>query len=201
MFALDGGRLALVVGDVSGKGLEAASRTAEIKYTLRAYLREYSDAPSALSRLNAFLCASRAMEANSDEYFVVMTLAIVDSSTGMARIAVAGAEPPILLHTDGTFEEIPVSGMPLGIAAKANYLAADVFLDTGDLLLVATDGVTEARQGRQFLGNDGMARLAAESLERGGSLAEIGEGILEGAKAFASGRLHDDICLLLARRK
>ena len=201
VFALDGGRLALVVGDVSGKGLEAASRTAEIKYTLRAYLREYSDAPSALSRLNAFLCASRAMEANSDEYFVVMTLAIVDSSTGMARIAVAGAEPPILLHTDGTVEEIAVSGMPLGIAAKVNYLAADVFLDTGDLLLVATDGVTEARQGRQFLGNDGMARLAAESLERGGSLAEIGEGILEGAKAFASGRLHDDICLLLARRK
>ena len=200
VFALDGGRLALVVGDVSGKGLEAASRTAEIKYTLRAYLREHSDAASALSRLNAFLCESQAMEAGSDEYFVVMTLAIVDSSTGMARIAVAGAEPPILLHTDGTFEEVSVSGMPLGIASKANYLAADVFLDMGDLLLIATDGVTEARQGRQFLGNDGMAHLAAESLGRG-SLVEIGKGILEGAKAFASGHLHDDICLLLARRK
>ena len=200
VFALDGGKLALVVGDVSGKGLEAASRTAEIKYTLRAYLREHSDAASALSRLNAFLCESQAMEAGSDEYFVVMTLAVVDSSTGMARIAAAGAEPPILLHSDGAFEEISVSGMPLGIAAKANYLATDVFLDTDDLLLIATDGVTEARQGRQFLGNDGMARLAAEMLGRG-SLAEIGEGILEGAKAFASGRLHDDICLLLARRK
>ena len=200
VFALDGGRLALVVGDVSGKGLEAASRTAEIKYTLRAYLREHSDAASALSRLNAFLCESQAMEAGDDEYFVVLTLAVVDSSTGQARVAVAGAEPPILLHPGGAFEEVAASGIPLGVAPKANYSAADLYLDPGDVLLIATDGVTEARRGKQFLGNDGMARLAAESLERG-TLAEIGEGVLEGAKAFASGRLHDDICLLLARRK
>lgn len=201
VFALDGGRLALVVGDVSGKGLEAASRTAEIKYTLRAYLREHSDAASALGRLNAFLCESQAMDAgSSDEYFVVLTLAVVDTATGNVRIAAAGAEPPILLRPGGTFEEIAVSGMPLGIAPKANYQATDLYLERGDLLLIATDGVTEARQGRQFLGNDGMARLAAECLPLG-SLAEIGEGILEGAKTFASGRLHDDICLLLARRK
>ena len=200
VFALDGGRLALVVGDVSGKGLEAASRTAEIKYTLRAYLREHSDAASALSRLNAFLCESQAMEANADEYFVVLTLAVVDTATGMARLAVAGAEPPILLHPEGVFEEIDVSGVPLGITPKANYLATELYLDAGDLLLIATDGVTEARRDRQFLGNDGMARLAAASL-RLGSLAEIGQAILDGAKSFAQDRLHDDVCLLLARRK
>lgn len=200
VFALDGGRLALVVGDVSGKGLEAASRTAEIKYTLRAYLREHSDAASALSRLNAFLCESQAMEQNSDEYFVVLTLAVVDAATGMARIAAAGAEPPIVLHPDGTFAEVAVSGVPLGIAAKAGYQAADLYLDTGDLLLVATDGVTEARHGREFLGNDGMARLAAAALPLG-SLSGIGQAVLDGAKTFAENRLHDDICLLLARRK
>ncbi len=201
VFALDGGRLALVVGDVSGKGLEAASRTAEIKYTLRAYLREHSDAASALSRLNAFLCESQAMEAgSSDEYFVVLTLAVVDTATGMARIAAAGAEPPILLHPDGTFAEVAVSGIPLGIAVKANYQATDLYLDTGDLLLIATDGVTEARQGRQFLGNDGMARLAAAALPLG-PLADIGQAVLDGAKSFAENRLHDDVCLLLARRK
>ncbi|MGI4791537.1 MAG: PAS domain S-box protein [Janthinobacterium lividum] len=200
VFALDGSRLALVVGDVSGKGLEAASRTAEIKYTLRAYLREHSDAASALSRLNAFLCEAQAMEGSNQEYFVVLTLAIVETDTGMAHLAAAGAEPPIVLHPDGSFEEIKVSGVPLGIAPKANYLGVDLYLETGDLLLVATDGITEARHGRQFLGNDGMARLAAKSLSLG-SLAEIGQGILEGAKAFAQNRLHDDVCLLLARRR
>ena len=200
VFALDGGRLALVVGDVSGKGLEAASRTAEIKYTLRAYLREHSDAASALSRLNAFLCEAQALESGSDEYFVVMTLAVVDTATGLARLAVAGAEPPILLHSDGAFEEIKVSGTPLGIVPKASYAGVDLYLDMGDLLLVATDGVTEARHGRQFLGNDGMARLAAAALPLG-DLAAIGGAVLEGAKAFADNRLHDDVCLLLARRK
>jgi len=200
VFALDGGRLALVVGDVSGKGLEAASRTAEIKYTLRAYLREHSDAASALTRLNAFLCEAQAMEAGTDEYFVVMTLAVVEPATGLVRLAVAGSEPPILLHSDGSFEEIPVSGMPLGVAVKANYAGKDLYLETDDLLLVATDGITEARQGHKFLGNDGMARLASEALPLG-SLKEIGQAILEGAKSFAGNRLHDDVCLLLARRR
>lgn len=200
VFALSGGRLALVVGDVSGKGLEAASRTAEIKYTLRAYLRENSDAASALSRLNSFLCESQAMEASEGEYFVVMTLAVVDTATGMAHLAAAGAEPPVLLHSDGTFTEVAASGIPLGIAAKGNYLATDLYLDTGDLLLIATDGVTEARRGREFLGNDGMARLAAAALPLG-SLTGIGQAVLDGAKSFAENRLHDDVCLLLARRK
>lgn len=200
VFALDGGRLALVVGDVSGKGLEAASRTAEIKYTLRAYLREHSDAASALSRLNAFLCESQAMDAGEGEYFVVMTLAVVDAATGVTRIAAAGAEPPVVLHPDGAFEEVAVNGIPLGIAAKASYLAADLHLEAGDLLLVATDGVTEARQGREFLGNDGMARLAAAALPQG-SLAGIGQAVLDGTKSFTENRLHDDVCLLLARRK
>ena len=200
VFALDGGRLALVVGDVSGKGLEAASRTAEIKYTLRAYLREHSDAASALSRLNAFLCESQMMEAGDQEYFVVMTLAVVETTTGLTRIAAAGAEPPILLHPDGTFEEIKVRGLPLGVAAKTNYSATEISLDAGDLLLIATDGITEARHGRQFLGNDGMAQLAAKSLPLG-ALAEIGQAVWEGAKSFAQGRLHDDVCLLLARRR
>ncbi len=200
VFALDGGRLALVVGDVSGKGLEAASRTAEIKYTLRAYLREHSDAASALGRLNAFLCESQALETGSGEYFVVMTLAVVDTASGMAQIAAAGAEPPIVLHSDGAFSEVPVSGMPLGIAPKASYLAALLDLEDGDLLMIATDGVTEARRGREFLGNDGMARLAAGALPLG-PLADIGQAVLDGAKAFAEDRLHDDVCLLLARRR
>ena len=200
VFALDGERLALVVGDVSGKGLEAASRTAEIKYTLRAYLREHSDAASALSRLNAFLCEAQAMDTRTEEYFVVMTLAVVERASGRAHIAVAGSEPPIMLHPDGSFEEIAVNGMPLGIAAKANYLGVDAEMNPGDVLLVATDGITEARQGSRFLGNDGMARLAANALPLG-SLADIAQTILEGAKAFAGNRLHDDVCLLLARRK
>lgn len=200
VFALDGGRLALAVGDVSGKGLEAASRTAEIKYTLRAYLREHTDPASALSRLNAFLCEAQTMDDSADEYFVVMTLAVLEVATGMVHLAVAGSEPPLVLRSEGSFQEVAVSGVPLGIAAKANYSGVDFYLEPDALLLVATDGITEARRGRQFLGNDGMARLALEALPLG-SLKDIAQAVLDGATAFAENRLHDDVCLLLARRK
>ncbi len=124
IFALENGRLALVVGDVSGKGLEAASRTAEIKFTLRAYLREYP---------------------------------------------------------------------------HAVYASAQLTQSVGDLLLVATDGLTEARRGHTFLGGDGLADLARRALGAG-TLSQIGQAVLDGAQAFAGGRLHDDACLLLARR-
>ena len=201
VFALDGGRLALVVGDVSGKGLAAASRTAEIKYTLRAYLREHSGAATALTRLNSFLCEAQVLEADPQDYFVALTLAVVDSTTGAVQVAVAGAEPPLLLRVGGTFEEVQTNGLPLGVAPKAEYQQVPVQIAPGDLLLIATDGVTEARRGREFLGNEGLVALAAQALTNGGTLAEVGEAILGGAQDFAQGKLHDDVCLLLARRR
>jgi PAS domain S-box-containing protein len=203
-FALDGGRLALVVGDVSGKGLQAASRTAEIKFTLRAYLREYAQTGPALSRLNAFLCEAQLLEAGVSEgdyrdYFVCVTLAVINPATGAMELAVAGAEPPLILRAGGGFEEARAGGMPLGIAPKAMYEADLTHLEPGDLLLMATDGITEARQGNDFLGNSGLAELARQAQGRA-ALAETGQAILDGARAFARGEQHDDVCLLLARR-
>ncbi len=184
---------------------ELVARSVRSAVRFQQVQREKEAALKALSRLNAFLCESQAMEAGSDEqgsaeYFVVLTLAVVESATGRTQIAVAGSEPPILLHSDGTFEEVAVNGMPLGVAAKAKYQGKDLCLEANDMLLVATDGITEARRGREFLGNEGMARLAADALPLG-SLAEIGQAVLAGAKSFANDRLHDDVCLLLARRK
>ncbi len=199
VFALEDGKLALVVGDVSGKGLEAASRTAEIKFTLRAYLREYPHAAPAMERLNAFLCEARALEMPVSGYFVCLTLAILSPASGRLEICSAGAEPSFLLRAIGETVILHEGGLPLGVAAKAEYLSLTVTQEPGDLLLIITDGLTEARHGREFLGEDGVADLARLSLEAGG-LAEIGQAILSGAQAFAGGHLHDDACLLLARR-
>ncbi len=199
MFALEDGKLALVVGDVSGKGLEAASRTAEIKFTLRAYLREYPHAATAMERLNAFLCESRALEMPLSGYFVCLTLAIVSPTTGGMELCSAGAEPSFLLRATGETLALHEGGLPLGVAAKAEYSSLTVTQEVGDLLLIITDGLSEARQGREFLGDAGVADLARRSLQAG-SLAEIGQAILSGAQAFARAPLHDDVCLLLARR-
>ena len=199
VFAVDGGRIALVVADVSGKGLEAASRTAEIKFTLRAYLREYPHGASALTRLNSFLCEAQMLEADPQDYFVVLTLILIDPQTGIMEITLAGAELPLVLRADGTLEEVGEGGMLLGISPKQEYALSTGRLEVGDILLAATDGITEARQGRNLLGNDGMARMAQEarSLE---TLAEMGQAIFSSAQEYAGGKLHDDACLLLARR-
>lgn len=199
VFAVGGGRIALVVGDVSGKGLEAASRTAEIKFTLRAYLREYPHATSALTRLNAFLCEAQLLEADPQDYFVVLTLILIDPQTGCVEIALAGAEPPIILRKDGTSAEVSGGGMLLGISPKQEYSLSTELLEVGDILLAATDGITEARRGMDLLGNGGMTQIAQEA-KKLGTLAEMGQAILSGAKEYAGGKLHDDVCLLLVRR-
>jgi serine phosphatase RsbU (regulator of sigma subunit) len=64
---------------------------------------------------------------------------------------------------------------------------------------MVTDGITEARHNGEFLGYDGLTRLADEA-RRLGSLGEMARGILDGARAFADGKLHDDACLVLAQR-
>ena len=199
IFVLEEGKVALVVGDISGKGLQAASRTAEAKYTLRAYLREYSHAAVALSRLNLFLCESQMLSNEQPEYFLCLTLAIISPRTGQIEIAAAGMEPPLLLPAVGEPIEIPVSGLPMGITPKAEYEALRLTLDRGTRLLIATDGITEAGKGEKLLGNIGLSRLAAQ-MPASATIQEIGGAVLDGARSYSGGHFRDDVCLLLAER-
>ncbi|MGI4788191.1 MAG: GAF domain-containing SpoIIE family protein phosphatase [Janthinobacterium lividum] len=202
-FAVDEGRIAFAVGDASGKGLAAAVRTAEAKFALRAFLREDPAPGMALTRLNNLLCASQRLEARDDDTFIVMTLAVVDIATGSALFATAGAEPPLILRADGSIDEVLTRGVPLGFLAPQQYPEMEYFFDPGETLLLATDGITEARQGQDFLGYEGMAALAVSrhsSSDGPVPVQEIAQTILDGAQEFAGGKLHDDACLLLIRR-
>ena len=199
-FALGADKVALVVGDVAGKGLEAAARTAEVKYALRAFLHEHSDPARTLAQLNDFLCQFHDFGTEASPRFVVIALGIVDVHTGEAVFSHTGAEATLLLHRDGSVEEPTVRGLPLGIQRGAEYETCSWTLGLGDTLLLATDGLTEARQGNGFLGMDGLTRLAAEARECA-SLPEMGDAIMQGVKDFAGGSLRDDACLLLARRR
>ena len=199
-FALDGGRVALVVGDVSGKGLAAAAHTAEVKYALRAYLRETPAPGRALSRLNAFVHDNHRLgDAADDNTFVTLAVVVIHPATGEATAAVAGAEPPLLLRAGSAAEMVTVKGGLLGMVREMEYEAAGFILAPGDAVILVTDGITEARHGHAFLDYEGMARLA-QSAAAACPVHEIGRAVLEGARAFAGGSLADDACLLLARR-
>jgi CHASE3 domain sensor protein len=202
-FSLSDGRVALVVGDASGKGLTAAARTAETKYALRAYLREHGSAAGALGRLNDFLCHAQTLDKGVLEpgTFVALSLALVDAATGETEYALAGVEPPVLLRSaGGAVAPAAHPGLPLGVEPGHVYESTFVVLAPGDVFFLATDGITEARRSRrEFLGYEGMVALA-ESVPPRASLAQVGQAVLEGARAFANGKLTDDACLLLVRR-
>ena len=199
-FALDGGRVAFIVGDASGKGLEAAVRTAEVKFALRALLHQDPAPASALARLNDFVCAAQRLEARAEDTFVAMTVAVVEAATGEVSIATGGAEPPLLLRAAGGAEEIRTGGVPVGFLAEQEYGSRDFRLDGGDILLLATDGVTEARRDKEFLGYEGMVALAEAVASPSAPLRDVAQAVLDGARDFAGGTLHDDACLLLIRR-
>lgn len=227
-FALDGGFVALVVGDVAGKGLAAAMQTAEVRFTLRSVLREMSchppqtrgtvtaglpEAGEALRRLNALLCAAYRLEPREREPgFVCLALLVTDPATGRAACACAGMEPPLMLRAAGDVETFEEAGPPLGILDAVEYPTTDFVLGRdGDTFLMTTDGLTEARrEAATFFGPEGVARAAREALllrepaEQGTAeqaLARIGERIVATATEFNAGaQLQDDVCLMLVRR-
>ena len=199
-FALSGGRVALVVGDVSGKGLAAAGRTAEVKYALRTFLHEYPAPEVALTHLNDFICETHRLDAEQEDVFIVLALAVVDTVNGTVTFSAAGAEPALILRASGTAEPLEIIGLPLGIQQDAQYTATSALLEFGETVLMATDGITEARRGRTFLGLEGMAAIAEKATPTA-SLLQLSLAIYGGARDFAEGSLRDDICLLLARRQ
>jgi len=198
-FALSEDRVALVVGDVSGKGLTAAGRTAEVKYALRAFLHEYAALDQALDRLNKFICETHRLDVLNQETFIVLALTVVNTVTGEALFSTAGAEPTLILRSDGIVESIELTGCPLGVDPDSKYYVEAALLQMGETVIMATDGVTEARSGRDFLGSEGVARIA-EKAGTAISVEQLTRALYTGAVEFAGEGLRDDVCLLLARR-
>jgi PAS domain S-box-containing protein len=209
-FAMADGKVALVVGDVSGKGLEAAARTAEAKFTLRAYLRETQQPEEAMERLNTFLCDSQRLEKLPDLSFICLALVVIDPAAETAAVCVAGSEPPMLFR-GGAVEEVRITGLPLGVERETHYDVVQVRFSAGDSLIIATDGIMEARRRGELFGIERIIGIARQSLacpeeeQRPDSerdmkpLRDVGRDILQGAQDFAGGVLTDDACILLVR--
>jgi serine phosphatase RsbU (regulator of sigma subunit) len=200
-FTLPGNKVALVVGDVAGKGLAAAARSAEVKYALRVYLRESPSPSEAVTRLNNFLCDVQGMDGRIGDAFVALAAAVIDPTTGEAQIVQAGLEPPLVQRADGTTETVEQGAMPLGILSGAEYRDDPLTLFPGDLLLLLTDGITEARAGREFFGFDGVEGVLRTFKTAETPLQVIGQSVVDEARAFGGGTSRDDACLLLARRE
>ncbi|MBC7806479.1 MAG: SpoIIE family protein phosphatase [Akkermansiaceae bacterium] len=203
VFAVAENVVGVVVGDVTGKGLEAATYTAEIKFILRGFLRESGDPADALARLNRFVVdAERLDAAHLGSTYCAVSLACINTATGEIDCATAGAEPPLIFRAGSDVTDaVPTGGPMLGVAADLVYEAHSYQLHKGDLYVAYTDGLTEARRNKVFWGQEGLMEVIRETaFAQAQPLQVVADEVARQAKDWANGRQQDDVCLLLVRR-
>lgn len=191
-YAPHGQRLAVVVGDVAGHGIEPAITAFQVKYLLRVFLRSYRDPGQALEELNRVLYA----EGRTEE-FVSLCVLVFDTEAGTMRWASAG-HPAAWLWHDGEVRPLGATGPLLGISPDGSYHSREVSLEAGDVALLYTDGLTEARSGEQLFGEE----RAASHLRRdpGKDAGVLCKELIDAARDFASAPLADDVAILAVRR-
>ena len=188
------GRLAIVVGDACGKGPEAASLTALARYTVRAVAMAGAGPAQSLGRLNA---AIRSQGFGT----LFMTAAQVALTVEDGRVGIlacrAGHPHPLIIRASGAVEEIGESGRLLGIFDDPGLSDVEDVLGPGDALAVFTDGLTEARQGKVIMGEEGLRRAAVAC--GGMSADECADHLLRAASDFAGDGLRDDVVVVVVR--
>jgi len=193
---LRNGRVALVAADVSGKGVPAALLMSSFRASLHSIDLDTEGPARTLGRMNAFVHAS--VEPGR---FVTAFLAVLHPESGRLVFANAGHNPPVLLRADGSLHLLRDGGLVIGLFGDTAYDQAETTIEPGDLLVLYTDGVTEAADEEDDLYGeerlfDLLQRLRTEPCH------EIMAEILGEVRAFSGGgQQSDDITLLLVRRK
>ncbi len=164
VFAVQGGldRIALVIADVTGKGIPAAVLMADVKALLHAAIDNVQAPAEALRRVNAVLVHERATA-----LFVTAALLVIDVATGHVRYALAGHEPPLVARSAGHVELLEASGPILGAFADAAYEERETTLEPGDAVTLYTDGITDSRNlAREFYGDERLLALVGGACGR-----------------------------------
>lgn len=189
---LPGDRLAVVLADVSGKGIPAALLMAKLSAETRFALAMETTAAGALNRLNAGFDGPV-----WEDRFVTYALCLIDMVRHELTIANAGHMAPFLRRADGRVELVggAMSGVPLGVSTDYAYGELTVPLAPGDCLVLFTDGFSDAMN----LNNEwyGVDRLEVQMLESVADVRELGQRVLDDVKRFVGKRPQsDDMCLL-----
>ena len=192
---LPNNRLAMALGDVSGKGVAAALMMAKFSGDTRyCILTENAPGPAA-NELNSLLCA-----AGIEEKFITLSLCVLDPKRNILTIASAGHLPVMIRRASGAIEEVgeEIAGFPLGIIPNSAYNQIEVALEPGDVALIYSDGVTDSRNPREELYDTrDNRRLVKRMAESPGGPEAVGRAILQDIREFSAGHAQsDDITLI-----
>ena len=190
------GVVGVALGDVAGKGLGAALLMAKLQAILHAIAPGCPTLPDLGAHLNRVLFRD-----GLDNRFATLVYAEVPIGGGPLRILNAGHNPPLVARAGGALETIEPGGLPLGMFADSEYTAGGVDLEPGDLLLLYSDGLVEARNaaGEEF-GFDRLRRRAPALRDL--PPAQAGRMLLEEVDTFLDGgKPQDDLSIILIRRQ
>ncbi len=195
-FFIDENHLAVVVADVSDKGVPAALFMVVAKTLLRNNAQEQTGVGEVLAKTNAQL-----YENNKTFMFVTAALGILDLESGLFTYANAGHNPLLVHRSEGEFEPLPMpKGLPLAVRGNSVYPTAEVVLKSGDALFLYTDGVTEAANlTGEFFGEAGLEQSLNthySTLQR--NLADLLNAVKTDIDIFAGGAMQSDDITMLA---
>ena len=196
-FRIDEDRIALVIGDVCGKGIPAALFMVLSQTIIRSKASQCASAAECMTETNRLLSSY-----SVESMFVTVFYVIYNTKTGLVTYCNAGHNPPHILHADGTVEKLPkTKNVIVGVYDGVKYKEDTLQLEHGDTLVMFTDGVTEARnQAREEFGTERLNYMLKGLANT--NCRQMVETVKAGLATFVDGaEQHDDITMLVIKRK
>lgn len=191
---LEHGQHAVLLGDVTGKALPAALLAVKVQATLRALAPHFADLGELAAAVNRILYRD-----GVPTRFVSLVYAVLTADSGFLRLLIAGHMPPLLCH-ERSVTTLPQGSMVIGMMPDVPFWEQSVTVESGDLLVVYSDGVSEAmNDAEEFFGEERLHALVSQA--HGMPAAEAGRFILDGLAGFVGlAEQSDDVSLMVLRR-
>jgi serine phosphatase RsbU (regulator of sigma subunit) len=193
---LPDGRVLLALGDVAGKGSPAALLMALLLAMMRTLIDEGLEGADLVTRLNVQI----GRHALPHSRFVTLFIAILNPATGELSYVNAGQNPPLLRRGNGSYERLRAGGMALGMFENATYSTGATILEPGDVLVMYSDGITEAEDTFDQPFDEAGVQTVVDG-QGWGSAKELGWALFEAVETHSrERRLLDDLTVLALRR-
>lgn len=192
VFKVDDHRVAAVIGDVTGHGIEPSITALQAKYLLRAFLLQFRDPGQALEQLNAQMS-----ELEHGEEFISLCVLVFDTDAETLRYASAGHPAAFVWHAREV-RPLGATGPLLMLDPRGSYHSRELAWEPDDVAVLYTDGLAEARRGGALFGEDGVAAMIRR--DPTASPDVLTKSLVEAARDFAGGPIDDDVAVLVLRR-
>ena len=189
LFELEHDKVGIVIGDVSGKGLKAASITSLVKNTIKAYAHQHSSPAKVIAMTNEVI-----VKASDPSSFVTLFFGILDKESGSLLYCSAGQPHPIMIRKPSTASLLKAGSPVVGIFEDSEYKDSNETLRDDDILFLYTDGATEARRDRELFGEERLVGLIEDL--HATEAHELPQRVFDELFDFAQGTMADDTALL-----